>query len=210
MAERIERRSRYLRDFAAALSHEFKTPIAGISGAIELLQDHEGSMSDEERRRFNVEWPQQLFEGGWICATWPREYGGGGMSPIEQFILNEELARSGAPPVGGSAVGLLVFFAFALQCVSTIAVMRRETAGWKWPALQFGYMLALARRETGQRGPATQLVLRDGGGLERVLAREPRAIGGPRRPARRRTHPCLRHRRRRSEDCPGLRQVSQP
>src|SRR5205085_5053931 len=52
MAERIERRSRYLRDFAAAVSHEFKTPIAGISGAIELLQDHEGGMSEEERRRF--------------------------------------------------------------------------------------------------------------------------------------------------------------
>lgn len=44
----------------------------------------------------------------------------------------------------GAAVGLLVFFTFALQCVSTIAVMRRETAGWKWPALQFGYMTALA------------------------------------------------------------------
>ena len=37
MAARIERRSRYLRDFAAAVSHEFKTPIAGISGALELL-----------------------------------------------------------------------------------------------------------------------------------------------------------------------------
>jgi ferrous iron transport protein B len=44
----------------------------------------------------------------------------------------------------GAAVGLLVFFAFALQCMSTVAVMRRETAGWKWPALQFTYMLALA------------------------------------------------------------------
>ncbi|HZD04190.1 MAG TPA: nucleoside recognition domain-containing protein, partial [Longimicrobiales bacterium] len=44
----------------------------------------------------------------------------------------------------GSAVALLVFFAFALQCMSTVAVMRRETAGWKWPALQWGYMLALA------------------------------------------------------------------
>jgi len=44
----------------------------------------------------------------------------------------------------GAAIGLLVFFAFALQCMSTVAVMRRETAGWKWPALQFGYMLLLA------------------------------------------------------------------
>lgn len=52
MAERIERRSRYLRDFAAAVSHEFKTPIAGIRGALELLEDHAGAMSEEERRRF--------------------------------------------------------------------------------------------------------------------------------------------------------------
>ncbi|MEQ1856346.1 MAG: ferrous iron transport protein B [Longimicrobiales bacterium] len=44
----------------------------------------------------------------------------------------------------GSAVGLLVFFVFALQCMSTVAVMKRETAGWKWPILQFAYMLLLA------------------------------------------------------------------
>ncbi len=44
----------------------------------------------------------------------------------------------------GGAVALLVFFAFAMQCVSTIAVVRRETAGWKWPALQFLYMGSLA------------------------------------------------------------------
>ena len=43
----------------------------------------------------------------------------------------------------GAAIGLLVFFAFALQCMSTVAVMRRETGGWKWPALQFAYMLFL-------------------------------------------------------------------
>lgn len=44
----------------------------------------------------------------------------------------------------GSAIGLMVFFAFALQCMSTVAVMRRETAGWKWPILQFSYMMLLA------------------------------------------------------------------
>src|SRR4051812_35352214 len=52
MAARIERRSRYLRDFAAAVSHEFKTPTAGIRGALKLLEDHEGGMGGEERRRF--------------------------------------------------------------------------------------------------------------------------------------------------------------
>ena len=44
----------------------------------------------------------------------------------------------------GGAVALLVFFAFAMQCMSTIAVVRRETGGWKWPILQFGYMTVLA------------------------------------------------------------------
>ena len=44
----------------------------------------------------------------------------------------------------GSAVALLLFFVFGLQCMSTVAMMRRETAGWKWPILQFSYMLVLA------------------------------------------------------------------
>ena len=39
---------------------------------------------------------------------------------------------------------LLVFFVFALQCLSTIAVMRRETNSWRWPCFAFGYLLALA------------------------------------------------------------------
>ena len=44
----------------------------------------------------------------------------------------------------GGAVALLVFFAFAMQCMSTVAVVRRETGGWKWPAIQFAYMGLLA------------------------------------------------------------------
>ncbi|MEP9358788.1 HAMP domain-containing sensor histidine kinase [Sphingomonas sp. KR3-1] len=52
MADAIDRRSRYLRDFAHAVSHEFKTPLAGIRGAIEILEDHHGDMSEADRRRF--------------------------------------------------------------------------------------------------------------------------------------------------------------
>jgi signal transduction histidine kinase len=52
MAAAIAKRSRYLHDFAAALSHEFKTPLASIRGAIELLEDHHGSMSTAERNQF--------------------------------------------------------------------------------------------------------------------------------------------------------------
>jgi ferrous iron transport protein B len=44
----------------------------------------------------------------------------------------------------GGAIALLIFFAFAMQCISTIAVVRRETGGWKWPIFQFAYMSVLA------------------------------------------------------------------
>jgi signal transduction histidine kinase len=51
MAEAIERRSGYLRDFAYAVSHEFKTPLTGIRGVIELLVDHP-EMATADRVRF--------------------------------------------------------------------------------------------------------------------------------------------------------------
>jgi len=44
----------------------------------------------------------------------------------------------------GGAAALLVFFAFAMQCMSTVAVVRRETAGWRWPIIQFAYMTVFA------------------------------------------------------------------
>ncbi len=43
-----------------------------------------------------------------------------------------------------TAISLLVWFVLAMQCVSTTAVVRRETGGWAWPLVQIGYMNALA------------------------------------------------------------------
>jgi len=43
-----------------------------------------------------------------------------------------------------SALSLLVFFALCCQCASTLAVIRRETRSWSWPAFTFVYMTALA------------------------------------------------------------------
>lgn len=43
-----------------------------------------------------------------------------------------------------TALSLLVWYVFAPQCLSTLAVVRRETASWRWPAVMFGYMLVLA------------------------------------------------------------------
>lgn len=54
-----------------------------------------------------------------------------------QAALRDDLSLPGA-------IALLVFFAFAMQCTSTLAVVRRETNGWKWPAIQFLYMSGLA------------------------------------------------------------------
>lgn len=55
--------------------------------------------------------------------------------------LQQALQRDLTP---GGAAALLVFFAFAMQCMSTVAVVRRETGGWTWPVIQFTYMGTLA------------------------------------------------------------------
>jgi ferrous iron transport protein B len=43
-----------------------------------------------------------------------------------------------------TVAALLVYFAYALQCMATVGIMRRETGGWKWPAIAFGYLTGLA------------------------------------------------------------------
>jgi ferrous iron transport protein B len=65
-----------------------------------------------------------------------------GMEPDAKSLGLQQALRHDLTPAG--AVALLVFFAFAMQCMSTMAVVRRETAGWKWPLIQFAYMSTLA------------------------------------------------------------------
>ncbi|MBA2407852.1 MAG: ferrous iron transporter B, partial [Chitinophagales bacterium] len=43
-----------------------------------------------------------------------------------------------------TSFSLMIFFAFAMQCMSTVAVVRRETKSWKWPLIQIAYMTGLA------------------------------------------------------------------
>ena len=54
-------------------------------------------MTTEERAAFNEEWPAKLYGGGWICATWPKEYGGKGLTTMEGVVVAEEFARAKAP-----------------------------------------------------------------------------------------------------------------
>jgi alkylation response protein AidB-like acyl-CoA dehydrogenase len=54
-------------------------------------------MAPDQRKAFNEAWPSKLFEGGWICATWPKEYGGKGLTTMQGVVLSEEFAHAKAP-----------------------------------------------------------------------------------------------------------------
>jgi len=61
----------------------------------------------ESERDFLPKWRKALSGNGWIAPHWPKEYGGAGMSPVEQFIFNEEMAEARAPQVGGMGVTMI-------------------------------------------------------------------------------------------------------
>jgi ferrous iron transport protein B len=71
-------------------------------------------------------------------------------SSEDQLTIKTRLKSEINPETGGPrytpAVGLslLVFYTLAMQCMSTLAIVKRETKGWKWPAIQLAYMTALA------------------------------------------------------------------
>ncbi|MHB8451607.1 MAG: acyl-CoA dehydrogenase family protein [Mycobacteriales bacterium] len=46
-------------------------------------------------------WQRRLCAAGWVGVSWPREYGGGGLGPVENFVVQEEFARAGAPELAG-------------------------------------------------------------------------------------------------------------
>ena len=81
-----------------------------------------------------------------------------GISLLTAFVARESVVSTLATLYGSvntgaalraeiglaGALALLVFFALAMQCTATIAVVRRETNSWKWPMLQLGYMTTIA------------------------------------------------------------------
>ena len=62
---------------------------------------------DLERRDGARQWAAALAERGWIAPHWPREYGGAGLSAMEEFILQEEMMRARVPTVNGIGAFLL-------------------------------------------------------------------------------------------------------
>ncbi len=51
-------------------------------------------------------WMKKLAARGWIAPAWPKEYGGAGMTVMQQFIFNEELAKARAPRPGGIGIAM--------------------------------------------------------------------------------------------------------
>jgi len=68
----------------------------------------------------------------------------------DQTTIKSRLKAEVNPETGGprfttaAGLSLLVFYTFAMQCMSTLAVVKRETNGWKWPMVQLAYMTGLA------------------------------------------------------------------
>jgi ferrous iron transport protein B len=80
-----------------------------------------------------------IFAREVIVGTFGTLYGA---DPGTRSLNLQEALRHDLTP--GGAAALLVFFAFALQCTSTLAVVKRETNSWGWPVVQFLYMATLA------------------------------------------------------------------
>ena len=68
----------------------------------------------------------------------------------DELTIREKMAKEIKPNTGdpvynlATSLSLLIFYVFAMQCMSTLAVVKRETKSWKWPIVQFVFMSALA------------------------------------------------------------------
>lgn len=64
--------------------------------------------------------------------------------PLREQMTNEKWADGRAIFSPLACLSLMVFYVFAMQCLSTVAVVKRETNGWKWPLFQIAYMTGTA------------------------------------------------------------------
>ncbi|MDP2328624.1 MAG: acyl-CoA dehydrogenase family protein [Dehalococcoidia bacterium] len=69
--------------------------------------DVDRKSADPAARQAALDWQNALAAKGWVAPHWPKEYGGAGLSPMEQFIFNQEMAVNKAPRVGGQGVSQL-------------------------------------------------------------------------------------------------------
>ncbi len=75
-----------------------------------------GQLDGLELEQFVGTWRKTLFEHGYLAPNWPKEYGGGGMSALEQVVLAEEFSRAGVPGGGPND-------AFSIQMLGNTLLM---------------------------------------------------------------------------------------
>jgi len=86
---------------------------------------------------------REVFVGS-MATIYAVEDDGEEQTPLIDKLRKEK--RADGSPVYSLATGtsLMVFYAFAMMCMATLAVVKRETKSWKWPLVQLGYMGVLA------------------------------------------------------------------
>lgn len=86
---------------------------------------------------------REVFVGSLATIYAVNSDDGGNVRLIDR--MRYEKRKDGKPVYSlASGVSLMVFYVYAMQCMATLAVVKRETKSWKWPIIQIGFMGALA------------------------------------------------------------------
>jgi len=82
---------------------------------------------------------------GTMATIYSVDGGDADTKTIRERMLVSVNSKTGLPVYTfATGISLMLFYAFAMQCMSTVAVVYRETKSWKWPLIQLGYMTTLA------------------------------------------------------------------
>ena len=88
------------------LPERYRDPNRG-TGLFEGGWQSDRKSDDDSAQAAAREWAESLAGRGWIAPHWPKKFGGAGLTVTEQFIFNHEMAKAGAPAVGGMGVSML-------------------------------------------------------------------------------------------------------
>lgn len=132
-------------------------------GPEERAWEFDRKSADPAAREAAEAWQRALTERNWIAPEWPVEYGGAGLTPDEQFVLNQEFAAAGAPTVGGGGRNLLgptliVHGSPEQKAKYLSAILRGETA-WAQGYSEPGSGSDLASLQTSARRDGDEWVV---------------------------------------------------
>ena len=121
-----------VRDFIAERLPDYYRRDLGTGGHVGPFSENWGgdrASEDAAPRQAAQDWAAALSERRWVAPHWPEEFNGGGLSSMEQFILKQEMARAGAPSVGGGGVSYFLGHHLARELVVHIFGDRIERLG---------------------------------------------------------------------------------